>query len=120
MAGAGSTGVVLELAADAGVGRGARAVDVRAEVSTESAVEARAADASLGGGLAPLAVGSLGANAEVVLEEVDAQGVVLARAGVAQADVEFATISGPSTWADTDEGTNLDEKQKLKPSLGQT
>jgi hypothetical protein len=67
LAGFGGTGVILELATDAGVGRGAGAVDVRAEVTAEAAVEAGAADAPFRGGLATFAVSSLGADAEVVL-----------------------------------------------------
>jgi len=67
LAGLGGTGVVLELATDAGVSRRAGAVDVRAEVTAEAAVQAGAADAPFRGGLATFAVSSLGADAEVVL-----------------------------------------------------
>ncbi len=38
-------------------------------------------------------------HAEVVLEEVNAEGVVLARVRVALADVLFATVTGPTIRA---------------------
>lgn len=46
------------------------------------------------------------------MEEVDTEGVVLAGAGVAKADVELATFSGPSARTNTDEGTNLLDQNK--------
>jgi hypothetical protein len=58
LAGASSAGVVLELAADAGVGRRAGAVEAGSEVAAEAAVQAGATDATFGCGFATFAVSS--------------------------------------------------------------
>ena len=41
-------------------------------------------------------------HAEVILEEVDAQGIVLARVSVAESDVQLAEVAGPTRGAGTD------------------
>ncbi len=46
-------------------------------------------------------------HAEVVLEEIDTESVVLARVRVALANILLATIAGPAIRTSANKGTNL-------------
>ena len=96
LADAGGAGVKFVLTTDADVIRIAGAVETRAEIAALAVVHARIADAAVGGRLATFSVGAGRASAEEIAQQIDAIGVVQTRLRLAETDVLFAPLPGPS------------------------
>ena len=96
LADAGGAGVEFVLTTDADVIRIAGAVETRAEIAALAVVHARIADAAVGGRLATFSVGAGRASAEEIAQQIDAIGVVQTRLRLAETDVLFAPLPGPS------------------------
>ena len=106
LASSSSTGVVLILTTDACVVFAARAVEAVAQVPAGSSIHARVTDASLGRRLTPFAISAGRTGAEEVLEEVDAECIVLARGLVALLLVLLTPLAHPADGASALEVAN--------------
>ena len=102
-----STSVIFILASNASISIRARAIQTGSVISAESTVHARRSNAPLRCRLAPFTINTFGTDTEVIQEQINTFGIVLAGVRSAEADIFLAPFTGPTGGTGADKSTDF-------------